>query len=334
MFTRVCFILFLCFSGYHPAFAQLPPFDARDQPAAPDYTQLKNWAAWPFREDAADVFPEYETAISDSLKTADVFYIYPTIYAKGKSWCADISNEKLNRRIDRLPVRFQASVFNHVGRVYAPRYRQAIIKSFYDEENGPQALQFAYEDVKRAFLYYWKEHNQGRPLILAAHSQGSYHLRQLLRDFFDNPETRSKLVCAYVVGYGVYPETYTTLTPCKHAEDIHCFLTWASFREGHEPDSTSKLIGKACINPVSWTCDTLAHEAPAGILMQMNKATGYTNRATVRGNYLWVKTRAPFISQWKSLHLVDYNLFWKSIRKNAADRLKAWENRYRVNLRD
>jgi hypothetical protein len=328
---RFIFLLLIVFSSMivrAQRTTSLPPFRAEEQPAAPDYRQLENWAAWPFREDAADFFPKTEEVVPDSAKTVDVFYIYPTLYEKGERWCASTADEKLNRRIDRLPVRYQASVFNRVGRVYVPRYRQAIIESFYDEENGPQALQFAYEDVKRAFLFYWKERNSGRPLILASHSQGSYHLRQLLREFFDEPEYRNRLICAYVVGYGVFPETYRSIKPCMYPEDVHCYVTWSSFQEGYIPDSASKLIGKICTNPISWTMDSSRCEARTGILLNLNKREGFKNRATIRKNYLWVKTRAPFISGWKTLHLVDYNLFWKSIRQNAGDRVKAWEKRY------
>src|SRR5437870_3491972 len=114
----------LCFAAFMllTVLSQAQPgvFNAADQPAAPDYSQEKNWSALPFHEDAADEIPSSETWVNDSLKQADVFYIYPTIYMKGKSWNADVNNKTLNKKIDNKPVKYQATVFNNSARVYAP----------------------------------------------------------------------------------------------------------------------------------------------------------------------------------------------------------------------
>jgi Protein of unknown function (DUF3089) len=106
---------------------RLGEFKAEDQPEAPDYSMEKNWAAFPFKEDVTDKVPKYETPIDDSLKQVDVFYVYPTVYLSGDTWNADLSNKALNSRIDKYPVKYHGSVFNQVARVYAPRYRQAIL---------------------------------------------------------------------------------------------------------------------------------------------------------------------------------------------------------------
>jgi hypothetical protein len=173
--------------------AQLPiPFDPTTQPTAPDYSNPDHWLSLPFRQDGADVVVKGETTVNDSLKQADVFYIYPTLYSKGKTWTASIEDKKLNKRLEKYPVKFQASLFNQMARIYTPLYRQAIIKSFYDAEgNGDKALDFAYQDVKRAFEYYLKNYNQGRPIILVSHSQGTRHTRQLIKDFFDEPKLKA-----------------------------------------------------------------------------------------------------------------------------------------------
>ena len=181
----VLFLLTSCYSH------KLQAFKAEDQPVAPDYSNEKNWSALPFRFDAGDFTLKNETWINDSLKDVDVFYIYPTLYKSGKTWCADLSNKKLNKDLDKLPVKFHTAIFNRVGRVYAPRYRQAILESFFDTTgNGKKALDFAYADVKRAFEYYMKNYNHGRPIILVSHSQGTTHARRLLKEEFDTPEMK------------------------------------------------------------------------------------------------------------------------------------------------
>ena len=303
----------------------LPTFNASEQTVAPDYSNPKYWSALPFRKDAADLTPKSEKWISDSLKQVDVFYIYPTLYSKGTTWNADVDNGKLNKRLDNLPVKYQASVFNQVGRVYAPRYRQAIVKCFYDtSQNATNALDFAYEDVKKAFEYYLKHFNNGRPIIIASHSQGTTHCRRLLKDFFDAPEMKSKLVCAYVVGYEVNRESYQLLTPCSVATETNCYVTWSTFKDGYEYNDVLRYFGNVCVNPVSWKTDTSRVSSCGGVLLNVNKKKKFTTEAHINGTYLSAKTNLTFMKKKNVLHLVDYNLFWWDIRKNASLRVQEY----------
>lgn len=296
-------------------------------PDPPDYSQPTSWSALPFRNDAADHLPFGEIAIHDSLKQADVFYVYPTLYMRGKTWNASLDNKRLNRRIDKYPVAYQASVFNRTARVYAPRYRQAIIHSFFDTTGrGNQALDLAYDDIKLAFDYYLKNFNQGRPIILASHSQGTHHVRRLMSDFFDKDTLLSKqLVCAYAIGLAMHEKQYTTLTPCTSPNQTGCYVTWSSFRKGHIPDSASMLIGDVCINPISWKRDTFPACSSGGVMINMRKRKGFASEAVIHNRYLWVKTRMPIVKHWKNLHLVDINLFWHNIRHNVAIRFDAFQ---------
>ncbi len=301
---------------------RLGNFKTEEQPEAPDYSIEKNWAAFPFKKDVTDQVPKYETAINDSLKQVDVFYVYPTVYLSGETWNADINNKALNNRIDKYPVKYHGSVFNQVARVYAPRYRQAILKSFFDTTgNGKKALAFAYEDVKRSFEYYMKHHNNGRPIIIASHSQGSYHARKLIKDFFDTPEMKKKLVCAYIIGFGINEKDYTLLTPCENKNEINCYVTWASFKENFEPKPTSPLFGDVCVNPVSWTRDSIVAQENGGILLNLNKKKPFKTKVQIKGHYLWIKTNTPIVGVMKNMHVADYNLFWHEIRNNVAIRV-------------
>lgn len=315
----------------HFAFLQAknPPttFSKQDQPKAPDYSNEKYWSALPFKKDKADMIPKSESCINDSLKEVDVFYIYPTLYMKGKTWNADVDNKKLNKRIDKFPVKYQASVFNVSARVYAPRYRQAIV-AVYKDSTAPrkEVLDFAYQDVKNAFEYYLKNYNNGRPIIIASHSQGSTHARELIKEYFDTPETKSKLVCAYVVGFAMYPEEYKVLTPCEDANENNCYVTWASFKDGFEYQDTLKdfLVGKVCVNPISWKMDTINAVGKGGFLLNENRKKLFQTSAKIHENYLWVKTNMTFVRKTNTLHLLDYNLYWFDIRQNVADRVKTY----------
>ncbi len=306
--------------------AQPGEFNSNEQPPAPDYSLAKNWSGLPFREDAADVIPSAETWKNDSLKEVDVFFIYPTMYMSGKTWNADLSNKKLNKKIDKKPIRYQASVFNESCRVYAPRYRQSAIKAFFTlEGEGKKSLAFAYNDVKQAFQYYLDHYNHGRPIIIASHSQGTYHARRLLAEFFDGTKLNKQLVCAYAVGFAINDTMFTKLKPCEDKNQTDCYVTWASFRQGYQPLVT-ELAGNICVNPISWNRDTVAIDKTksiGGILLNFNKS--YPTGAQIHKHYLWVKTKIPFVRGFTNMHVADYNLFWFDIRKNVKERIDSYK---------
>ena len=67
----------------------------------------------------------------------------------------------------------QATIFNECCQIYAPRYRQATLASFFNKENGLKARSFAFNDILVSFDEYIKKYNKGRPIIIAGHSQGA-----------------------------------------------------------------------------------------------------------------------------------------------------------------
>ena len=159
-----------------------------DPGAAPNYTSDSAWVSLPDREDESDAvpknLPEAEQTM-DSLDV-DVFFVHPTQFFRGEHWNAQMDNRKVNTLNAKYPMRLQASAFNIGGRLYAPTYRQAHIGVFtWQDSTSWKALELAYEDVKAAFQQYLDHWNNGRPIILAGHSQGSWHIRWLLQEFFD-----------------------------------------------------------------------------------------------------------------------------------------------------
>lgn len=312
------------------AFAQKTSFSEEKHPDAPDYKLESSWSALPFRNDAADVVPHGGEWISDSLKEVDVFYVHPTMYQKGPLWNASLDMEKINRKVDKYPVRLQASVFNETCRVYAPRYRQAVVKVFYDRnEDGDQALDFAYQDVKRAFEYYLEHYNNGRPFIIAGHSQGTYHTRRLLWEMIDTTELQHQMVVAYVIGFKVQDSMYQNLRMCSNAEETGCFISWMSYKEGYQP-SGWWYRNTESVNPLTWTLDTtsVTVEDYEGTVV-LNPKRKFKRKMTVRiadvgGKVLYVQTKAPWFQTMKNLHIADYGLFYRSIRENVRTRVDAF----------
>ena len=326
-------ILLICFLLPVFAFSQLPNFDSQSPASPPDYSNGDNWSALPDREDAADDIPKSETWIPDSEKPVDVFYVHPTMYSKGKTWNADTQNKSLNKRVDSRPVRLQASAFNRSGRVYAPRYRQAIVEVFHNKsEDGDKALDLAYSDVKRAFQYYLDHYDQGRPIIIASHSQGTCHSRRLLADFFDNSELQKRLVVAYAVGFGIDESMFKSLKACNSPSQTGCFLTWMTYKDGFEPTG-SFYKNTHSINPVTWLRDTSLVDrslSEGGILLNLSKKYEHAVETRLHklnsGTILWAKPHIPVFRSVRILHIADINLFWYDIRKNVEVRIQAFNS--------
>lgn len=100
-----------------------------------------------------------------------------------------------------LMVMTQATPFNGIARIYAPRYRQAALHVFDGDETALQApMNRAYQDVRHAFAHYVRHDNDGRPFFLVGHSQGSNHGLRLLIEVIEGTPLAARLVAAYLPG--------------------------------------------------------------------------------------------------------------------------------------
>ncbi|MCZ6620250.1 MAG: DUF3089 domain-containing protein, partial [Gammaproteobacteria bacterium] len=227
-------------------------FDETTPPAAPDYANSHHWAALPGREDLADVVPVGAYPDNQASAEVDVFFIHPTTYLTSDSWNQPLEHETTNTMTDEFVLRNQASVFNGCCKIYAPRYRQATLYSFFDlEGDGGRAIDLAYEDVLTAFHYYLEHYNHGRPFILAGHSQGSTHSDKLLAEEIAGTELQERMVAAYPIGY--FLDGSNGIPVCNTPTETGCQVTWntvgmaaAQFRD------PAKDI---CVNPLSWQTD-------------------------------------------------------------------------------
>ncbi len=310
------------------------PFAESPVPPKPDYANADNWAALPTKADNADLTPAKSIKEDQANATVDVFYIHPTTYFTGDPWNAGLSNTELNEYTDNMPIKHQATIFNGTCRVFAPRYRQAHIRAFhYRNSGGNEALALAYTDVKAAFEYYMAHHNNGRPVIIASHSQGTVHAIRLVKEFFDGKPLADQLVAAYLVGMPFKADVYTHLQPCTDSTATGCYVAWGAYAENYKPafyDTVCK--GTVSINPINWTTDTTFSE--------MGQAKGLVNRnfkglhtkcirARVHDGLLWVtKPKIPFafLVKMEVYHVADYNLFWMDVRENVALRAKTFQN--------
>jgi hypothetical protein len=248
-------------------------------------------------------------------------------------WNADIDDAAVNKKTDDASILYQASVFNKYCRVFAPRYRQANLFAFYtkNKDSANDALNLAYEDVRNAFEYYLKNYNHGRPIIIASHSQGTWHAGKLLKEFFEGKPLEKQLVCAYIIGLPVFTNYFSQLKPCEDSTATGCFVSWRTFQEGYIAPYIEKETLKAyVINPLTWTMDTTlapAYLNKGGVLRNFNKVIPGLVHAQIHGNVLWVnkpKFLGSIFIKTKNFHIADYNLFYENIRENVGTRIGAF----------
>jgi len=327
------FFLFLLFT----ACASIPKGSfGNNIPSAPDYSNTNFWAALPFQIDSADAVPISEWQDEQANAPVDVFFIHPTTYtgkAGDNQWNADVLDKEVNLRTDKSSIRYQASLFNGAGKVYAPRYRQAHLKCYYSDKkaDAAKALDLAYQDVRSAFQYYLEHYNQGRPFIIASHSQGTDHGKRLIAELVDGKPIQDQLVVAYLVGFAVTENHFTNIKPCLQPDDTGCFCSWRTFREGyipkkiHFPD-TNVLV----TNPVTWDKNKPESEKAeqlGAILREFYKLYPNLVETKIYKDLLWVnKPKFPFsfLLTTKNYHIADYNFFYADVRQNAQDRVRAF----------
>jgi hypothetical protein len=328
-------VMMACGSSKYPvqAYDQLPA-------SAPDYHQLSYWAAHPKKWDPSDSTPRpYRGDVPDS--SVAVFYIHPTTYmqqdavanepATGEKWNASFDDTHLNAKTDYTALLNQASAFNSYP-LYAPRYRQAHITSFYLADSiAAPIFDKAYSDVRSAFSHFLEYELNGRPFIIASHSQGTLHAARLIKEMIDGWPLQKKMVAAYIIGLPIRQDYFDSCKPCRQAADVNCFVSWRTFKNGYIPEYIRKENFRAVVtNPISWRSDVPAASRSlhkGAVLYHFNKPKSKNVSAQVEGNLLWC-TKPRFFGNLffirKSYHIGDINLFWKDIRENLTTRVNAY----------
>ncbi len=312
--------------------------DATGVPFAPSYANADAWAALPDKKDPADLTPSDTITDNQAVAMADVFFLHPTIYSGRRGsqpWNGAIDDPKLNKKVDNSTIKYQASIFNGAGRVYAPRYRQAHLSAYYLENKALQKEIFdiAYNDIKAAFEYYLQYYNENRPIIIASHSQGTTHAKRLLREFFDGKPLQKQLVAAYLVGIPVESDYFEFIKPCDSPDETGCFVSWRAYRKEHFPNSYKKNNNIIVTNPLTWTRDTTL--APktlnyGSVLRKFDKIYPQIAEAQVHDGLLWLdRPQFPgsFLLNNPNYHIADYNFYYLNVRHNAMKRVDAFVGR-------
>jgi hypothetical protein len=314
-------------------------FSIETLPSAPDYKKSSSWAALPNKKDNADIVPGTDgEGNKQSTALVDVFYLYPTSYILGREWNAALDNKLANFIVDNGILSQQASAFNGVAKVYAPRYRQVSLGGQMQQENVEdklKALALAYSDVQAAFDYYMANHNEGRPFLIASHSQGTTHAKPLIKYLFTQyPEQSKNLIAAYIIGNTVlHSELEDYLGVCETPLQTNCYLSWNSVLDGGDIGHWNTGGQTLCVNPLSWERDSEFVNADQNL--GAIPLTGHIGLKQVHKNLvgarcengiLWITKPDEWIYKLAlfpggGYHAYDYNLFYMNIRENVEQRV-------------
>ncbi|MCF8031863.1 MAG: DUF3089 domain-containing protein [Desulfarculaceae bacterium] len=309
----------LCLAMASPALAKNQP------PAPPDYSSMHSWTV---RTENPD-------------KPYDVFYVHPTTYFN----TVDGPNASLDNKVVRATTEAtttqQTGVFKDTCNIYAPRYRQVnrgvLPKKF--SERDPY-LSIAAQDVVAAFKYYLKHYNQGRPYVIASHSQGSVVTARVLkkhRELFQD----DKIIAAYLVGWTITDKDCKEmkLPFAQRPNQTRCLITWNTISKGGKPPMF--FPPAKCINPLVWTPTqkNQPKELNLGAVIDMGngktkKVPHFTSAQINAQGALVIPVPAMLpelnMPMGKGVyHRYDYDFFYNNFAKNVKDRCKAWSAMHR-----
>lgn len=295
--------------------------------------------------------PEGASANPAPVKVA-VFFIHPTSYLEKFHWNAALDHRP-SRAMAEIIVRGIASPFAPATQLWAPRYRQAAFGAFLtDAPEGTKALDAAYADVLQAFDYFVAHSDSNVPIVLAGHSQGSFHLIHLLQDRVAGKPIARRIAAVYAVGWPVslaHDLPGMGLTACTTPEQAGCVVSWLSYAEPADPAMMIAAYARhpgldgqplkgspfLCSNPLT---GGIGGAAPANanlgtmvpdVLLKTGKMKPGMVAAACRPDGLLSigapPEMGPAVLPGNNYHIYDIPLFWANLRADFIKRVATWK---------
>lgn len=203
-----------------------------------------------------------------------------------------------------------------------------------------------YDDLTAALDYYFQHYNQGRPFIIAGHSQGSALLLLLLQSYFkEHPDYYARMVAAYAIGYSVTKDYLKANPHLKFAtgeSDTGVIVAWNTEGPKNVETNAHNLVvlpGTMSINPLNWKLDETYASA------DLNLGSYMTDPVTKKSSFVDVGAdaqinlaRGVVVTNAKvapcpltevfgpdGRHDNDYSLFYNNIKDNVAKRVAAYK---------
>jgi len=301
---------------------------------------------------------EHWLSLPEITKDVDAFYIYSTSYIEssfeeGAPDYAPLDNpEMIMRALGEYET--NASVFEESCNVFVPWYRQMGIKYASEVQKKTGSLDaglagLPYTDMKAALDYFFEKCNNGRPFIIAAHSQGSALLKYVLKNYFkEHQDYYKRMVAAYPIGFSITKDDLEQYPYLKFAEgesDAGVIISYNT--EGPknvEENANNKVVlpGAISINPLNWKRDETyapASENKGSIVLEMDGTTPVRKivnldvdaQVNLARGVIVTTTKEPVTNMPDffgpaSFHENDYSFFYKNLQENVAKRIATYKN--------
>ena len=305
-----------------------------------DYSQAQNWLDVPAAMVKDGVL---DATAADSLKAVDVFYVYPTVTGfRPETEVCEMTDTMMIAGAQMVR-QIQTAVFDESCNVFMPLYRQISMPKPGSDYSAIIDYVSRF-DATDALDYYLTNLNQGRPFIIAGHSQGASVVIALLENYMTkHPEALSRMVAAYPIGFAVTKDwlAKTGLKFAEGATDTGVIVSWNTEGPANlEAKNMTLAPGGISINPINWKRDDTyaAVKENLGSLTYDGKLVtpGIADARvdTVRGSVVVTTIADPKLyaipdegAQMfgpESYHLHDYGFFFNNFKQNVADRIKAF----------
>ena len=307
-----------------------------------------------YAADAPDYsLPDCWLQVPEITKEVDTLYVYSTVYfdssfEEGAPDYAALDNpEMLLGALGEYAT--NASVYEDSTNVFVPYYRQAGMR--YANEvsktgNIDAVLSgISYDDMSAALDYYFEKCNNGRPFIIAGHSQGSALVRYILKNYFKkHPEYYERMVAAYAIGYSITKEDLESNPHMKFAtgeSDTGVIISWHT--EGpknveENARNVAVLPHGISINPLNWKRDETYAPASENLGSYMPNAESemyeitdvgadakvVLNRGVIVTNTTYDQYAPAEFFGPQSFHEDDYTLYYNNLKANVAKRIAAY----------
>ena len=281
-------------------------------------------------------------------KPVDIFYVYPTVWAKvdpaEPNYCS-IDHPGMHQGAASA-FSNQATAFETTGNLYAPFYRQADGAStlaLAEDQRREVVRKVPAADVTAAFDYYINNFNNGRPFIIAGHSQGANVMMFLLSEYMTtHPDVYAGMIAAYVIGYPVTAEFMAVNKHLKFAEgpdDTGVIISYNTQSPKVVPGTNIVVANNIglVINPVNWKRDetpapaseSLGSYMPDSTMTHFGKELNFADAridlahgviicSSVNDKAIYAISGGLDLGVY---HIFDINFYYYNLRENAERRV-------------
>ena len=306
---------------------------------AVDYSQKASWCKLP----------------SIISKDVDTFYIYSTAYVETsfREGAPDYASLDTPEMVEGAQGEYiaHATAYEDSTNVFVPYYRQAGMRYAGEVAARTGNIDAAisgmpYHDITAALDYYFENYNEGRPFIIAGHSQGSSLTLLVLEKYFrEHPDYYRRMVAAYPIGYAVTKDYLAANPHLKFAageSDTGVIVSWnTEGRQNVEENAKNVVVlpGAISINPLNWKLDeTYAPSSMNLGSLVADEKIGMGKIGDIGADAQINLARGVIVTNAKadpvpmpdffgpaSFHDNDYTFYYNNIRDNVAKRIAAYK---------